>query len=90
MKKNSLSGTTKMLSINQPTTQDELGIILNHKRIMKSFRLHTQDIDRLEATTVRVSKLLRRQLSQTDILRALLRIGSKLDEKKILDYVCED
>ena len=50
----------------------------------KSYRLTPADLSRLRSTTARVSETAGRPISETDLIKGLLRIGERTDARKLL------
>jgi hypothetical protein len=50
----------------------------------KSYRLTPTDLSRLRSTTARVSETAGRPISETDLIKGLLRLGERTDAKKLL------
>jgi hypothetical protein len=50
----------------------------------KSYRLTPADLSRLRSTMARVSETAGRPISETDLIKGLLRIGERTDARKLL------
>jgi hypothetical protein len=87
-----LQGTTKLNSKQvEKKSDNNLGLVKKKKveAVTKTFRLFNDDIKNLKLVKQKVNEQSRTNISESQIIKSLLNIGTKLDPKKILQSLGE-
>ncbi len=88
MPKKQITGKTKLSSVvpSESLSQEPLNLISRKDRIFpRSFRLKEADIERLKAITKGVNDVSASRISDTNIIRALISLGMKINPDKVLN-----
>lgn len=87
MAKKKIVGKTKLKSGIQPGSSTKSLNLLSPKKksIAKTYRLKEHDLERLREISKAVNSLCSSHISDTDLIRALILMGSKFQKEKIIN-----
>lgn len=88
MPKKQITGKTKLTSIVPSETMppEPLNLISRKEKVFpRSFRLKEADIERLRAITKSVNEVSSSRISDTNVLRALISLATKISPERILN-----